>query len=241
MSDREPIKWITVRGNHVPIFEDSGSGSIPKESQIQNAKADADKLNNEEKNGENYKHAYQLIAKAQKVEPQVTKDLQQVVKNDNAELAGLQFRFKGKNSLADKLERKSLEKNISVEEYAKRVTDVLRYTEQSSEEALYNNFNSFVRQMNERGYEMIEVNNTWYDGSVYKGINTLMRTPDGYVFEMQFHTPTSLEIKEINHKLYEESRKPSTSQSERDRLELEMSRNANNVPTPTNVGKIKNK
>lgn len=35
-----------------------------------------------------------------------------------------------------------------------------------------------------------------------------------YVFEFQFHTPESLVIKEVNHKLYEKERLKETSKEE---------------------------
>lgn len=215
------------------------ANSDTRERQLKQNAEEAKRLNATSRRENVEKHADRLIAKAHEVEPQVTKDLQEVVKSDNAKLAGLDFRFKGKDSLSDKLERKAEEKGITVEQYANRVTDVLRYTEMSTEENLYSNFKSFVDKMSARGYTMTEVNNTWYDGSVYKGINTLMRTKDGYTFEMQFHTQTSLEIKEINHKLYEDSRALGTPQSVKDAAELQMKQNAIRVPSPVDIDKIK--
>ena len=212
-----------------------------KERQLAQSKKEADRLNEEDKKAELHKYASQLINEAHKHEPQVTADLKDIVKQDGAELAGLEYRFKGEKSLSEKLERKSIEKGISVHEYSKKVTDVLRYTEMSSEDTLQRNFDSFVSKINERGYEMVEVNNSWYDGSDYKGINTLVRTSRGYVFEMQFHTPKSLEIKEINHKLYEKQREVGTSKKEQLRLKRQMASNARSVPTPIHIEKIKNK
>ena len=234
------MRWVrnTRTGGWFQIAEADYKPSS-KDRQIQANADEAARLNNENRRQEAGKHADALIAGAHKVEPQVTKDLQEVVQSDNAKLAGLEYRFKGKDSLTDKLERKAVEKGITVEQYSKRVTDVLRYTEMSTENDLYRNFNSFVDKMSARGYTMVECTNTWYDGSVYKGINTLMRTKDGYVFEMQFHTARSLEIKEINHKLYEKGRALGVSQAMKDKYELEMKKNAMSVSTPLNVGKIK--
>ncbi len=42
---------------------------------------------------------------------------------------------------------------------------------------------------------------------VYKGINTNIKSSDGQIFELQFHTPNSFNVKQnINHVLYEEFR-----------------------------------
>ena len=209
--------------------------------QINKSKETAAKLNELEAIKDRDKTADSLIEKARKEEPQVTKDLQDIVSKGTGKLFGLDFRIKGKGSLSEKLERKAVEKGITVQEYAKKVTDVLRYTEMSNDNDLYKNFSSFVANLKAKGYEMIEVNNTWTEGSVYKGINTLVRNKNGYVFEMQFHTQRSFDVKEVNHKLYEESRKLNTSRERKAELTFQMIKNAESVTFPKDIDKIKNK
>ncbi|MGP1376827.1 MAG: hypothetical protein ACTTKS_04595 [Bulleidia sp.] len=74
----------------------------------------------------------------------------------------------------------------------------------------------------------------------YKGINTLIESKDGYVFELQFHTPQSLEVKEMNHKLYEEARLRDTPPERKRELLDMMSKNADVIEAPNEIEKIKN-
>ena len=72
-----------------------------------------------------------------------------------------------------------------------------------------------------KGFELIKLKNLWH-ADQYKGINSQwLRSETGTRFEMQFHTPESLEAKELTHEAYERLRRPEaeTSQSERDKLE----------------------
>ena len=88
-------------------------------------------------------------------------------------------------------------------------------------------------------YSTVEATNTLkYTNAVYRGINTLVRAPDGYVFELQYHTPQSLEIKEINHKLYEEQRLASTSIARKLVLKKQMRDNARKIEMPIGIEKV---
>ena len=184
--------------------------------------------------------AKQLIDKAHKEEPKVTRDLQNAVHVGTGKLSGLQYKFKGEGSLSEKLDRKAIEKDTTPKEYSKKVTDVLRYTNESNEANLVGDFRVVKANLERKGYEMIECTNTFKKGESYKGINTLMKSPTGYTFELQFHTRQSLEIKEINHKLYEESRKVGTSKERENELNKQMRRNANRVVHPMDIDTVQN-
>ena len=71
------------------------------------------------------------------------------------------------------------------------------------EDNFYNKYLEVKKLLKQKGYATIKVKNSWEDNSPYKGINTILKKDDLY-FEMQYHTKKSLEVKEINHKLYEE-------------------------------------
>lgn len=93
--------------------------------------------------------------------------------------------------------------------------------------------------MEKKGYTFVEIANTLkVETSAYRGINTLMKTKDGYVFEFQFHTPQSLEVKEINHKLYEEQRLGDTPIERKNELALQMVKNSRSIETPVGVERI---
>ena len=182
------------------------------------------------------------LAAARKAEPSVTKALAEAVGAGSGRLEGLDYRFKGRDSLKRKIVDKSAKKGMPREEYAQQITDALRYTNVSSVKNLTQDFYTVKKELEKSGYAMIEIENTIWDKTApYRGINTLVQNPDGYTFELQFHTPQSLEIKEINHKLYEEQRKATTTKERYAELDLIMAQNAQAIKTPVNSSKIVNK
>ena len=132
-----------------------------------------------------------------------------------------------------------------VAQYSSAVTDVLRYTSVSETKDFTKSYSQIIVALSRKGYNMIEVTNTLKDVSAsYRGINTLVQNARGYVFELQFHTKESLEVKEKNHKLYEEQRLASTSKLRKLELDKTMRKNAQMIPTPAGIekiGDIKNK
>lgn len=69
-------------------------------------------------------------------------------------------------------------------------------------------------------------------------LRSAWRSPDGQVFELQFHTPASFDVKMSGHDLHEQLRLPSVSAQERKRLEAEMQRQFTSVRTPPGVRSI---
>lgn len=183
-----------------------------------------------------------LIDKAKQYDKRVTNDLINVTSNTSGSLEGLDYRIKSVESATRKIKDKSQERKISPEEYSKQVTDILRYTFCSNENNLVKEFLDIKNNLENKGYNIIEINNTFpILNATYKGINTLVKNSDGYIFELQFHTYQSLKIKEENHKLYEKSRLSSTSTYEKIKLNGIMRKNSNKIIIPSNVNAIKNK
>jgi hypothetical protein len=60
--------------------------------------------------------------------------------------------------------------------------------------------------LRESGYQASRIKNFWQKGDDYQGINAKIKHPAGFEFEMQFHSPESLAMKEKTHTLYEERR-----------------------------------
>lgn len=62
-------------------------------------------------------------------------------------------------------------------------------------------------QLETQGYKVLKVKNTFKPGAPYKGVNSQVMSPDGQVFELQFHTPQSFDVKQnVTHGLYERFR-----------------------------------
>lgn len=115
----------------------------------------------------------------------------------------------------------------------------MRYTFCSNENNLVKDFFDIKNNFENKEYNIIEINNTFsIPNTTYKGINTLVKNSDGYIFELQFHTYQSLKIKEENHKLYEKARLSSTPSEEVERVTDIMIDNSIKIKNPVNIDDI---
>lgn len=99
-----------------------------------------------------------------------------------------------------------------------------------------------IDNLKKRGYNLIRVKNTFKDGASYKGINTLVETSKGEVFELQFHTKESFELKNGKlHELYEESRALDKIKDKEKvkELRLKMIELSKRIKNPQNIERIK--
>lgn len=152
---------------------------------------------------ESERTAQELIDKHAASEKLVTPDLIALQEGIGGELAGLEYRLKGRDSLARKLRDEVRDMpGATVAQAADNMYDVLRYTYRIPEGRYTAGFNAAQRALQQRGYQIVRIKNTWSSPG-YKGINTVVRAPDGTLFELQFHTPLSLATKEPGHRLYE--------------------------------------
>lgn len=101
------------------------------------------------------------------------------------------------------------------------------------------NFFLTRKKLEEQGLTFTKVSNTWYEGSSYKGINCNFKDNEGNIVELQFHTEKSLEVKEINHKLYEKQRLLKKGDPKILELEGEMKTNTTKIPSPKEIEVIK--
>lgn len=177
-----------------------------------------------------------------KIEPEITKFLKDVSNSENSELFGLDYRIKTKESLIRKIISDSKEKAIPIKETTNQINDILRYTMINDDESFTYKYFKIIEKMKEKGYNIVRVKNTFVDGVTYKGINTLVQTKSGDIFELQFHTPKSIKVKEDDlHKIYEKQRLLDKDKDKKkwDSLTEEMIKISNTIPIPKNVERIK--
>lgn len=185
--------------------------------------------------------AKDLIKEAEKHEPVITKAVKKAAAHGTGKLTDLATKIKSVNSLTDKLVRK-LKNNPDIQEVISGVHDALRYTIVSKDSDIVKNYDKAIEYFKNHGYNVIEVSNTFIDDkSAYKGINTVIANKGGYKFEIQFHTPSSLEIKHKNHSLYKEEQNSSTTENRKKEIRFEMKQNASKVKVPQNIDAIKEK
>lgn len=184
------------------------------------------------------------IDKAMKEEPEVSATLDEVFKNNGASFAGYKFRIKTKSSLADKIARDLDEKNKAstnenIQQVANEIHDNLRYTALCNKNTFGEQYKGIVDGLEKKGYEVMRVKNTLKDADApYRGVNTLVKNKNGYIFELQFHTAQSVDVKEKNHIDYNVFRDPKTPLLKKMKLDKAMKARSKSIEMPKGVEDI---
>lgn len=171
-----------------------------------------------------------LLEKAARSEPQITSDMQTIARLSGAHPEGLDFRLKGEDSLKRKI-FSDLSETPHPGAPAVNVKDAVRYTFIHDESSYTDGVEAARQMMHERGYESVGLKNTW-GAPGYQGINSTWKSPDGQLFELQHHTPTSFETKMSTHEMYEEERLPGTSTERKIELAIAQRDLFSRVPVP---------
>lgn len=197
--------WHDVQGRFAPKGTGRTSGfEGPAEQKIQ-ATPESEAL------------AAEIAARAAAAEPELTAriaeltgDPEPAVYPEDAppppQLWGYDFRLKKESTIAEKIERVMVEKGYTREQAAADIKDAVRYTVHFTDDQLAPMAQSTIDALRAENANVV-VKNTWPKPEVpYKGINVNVWTHDGVVYELQFHTRRSQEVKEQMHKLYEQQR-----------------------------------
>jgi hypothetical protein len=155
-------------------------------------------------------------------------------------LAGLEHMVKGEDRLKEKLADVLLvDVRLPPRQALNKVPDAVRFTLTYSAERYTQGVLADVERLKAEGFEEIKLKNLWH-ADQYKGVNSQWRSAEtGTRFEMQFHTPESLDAKELTHEAYERLRSPETTQTERDALEDFQRRANGTVASPPHVETIR--
>lgn len=148
-------------------------------------------------------------------------------------LVGLGFRCKGEDRIMEKVARQiESQPDLTADAALASIKDPIRYTFQYTEEHYTTGLSADVDRLKAARFELVELRNSW-GHEEYKGINSRWRVPEnGQLFEVQFHTETSYEAKQLTHPAYERLRVQPTSKAERDELEAFQRRVNVFVPVP---------
>ena len=220
--------------NYPPMHPNCRSTTVPYEY----SDIESDPVN--EKPKDELEEIENLYKDLTKKEPKITEEIKRIIGKSNGHLEGLDFRIKTKDSLFRKIEKEFLERNgaVSKTEIFNNMKDILRYTTILDFETFTEEYNKIKELILKENYNIIKIGNTWQDGSVYKGINTVIEK-NGVKIEMQYHTKESFELKNgILHKLYEEYRDIKTNEKRRKELKKEMEKLSLKIRNPRGVETI---
>lgn len=195
------------------------------------------------------KEASRIYEMAEKVEPEISRDLIGSVSKYNGEMYGLDFRLKQPTSLAGKIgadfkEAKGAKTTMKM--YADNIKDAVRYTAILNEDSFVKDYNGIKADLESKGYKEFRCKNFYkmYDEnlSCQKAIQCVYENKDGYKFELQFHTNNSQGAKDVNHldlKLYDRFREAGTPRNEKMKLYGQMCEIAELVRNPNGIYTIK--
>ncbi|MET8119057.1 toxin glutamine deamidase domain-containing protein [Micromonospora sp. NPDC005189] len=133
--------------------------------------------------------------------------------SEPVQLRDREFRVKGLDSLARKYLDEARGADIGVEEFAETVNDVLRFLlEMPSGENYRHGVQLILAGLAEAGFSVpqSDLKNFWRAGNRFYGFNCTLRSPDGFLFELQLHTRESREAWMQTHGDYEILRRVSS-------------------------------
>ena len=116
-------------------------------------------------------------------------------------MIGLDFRLKRPESLARKIQSEVLEakekgETITFQQAVDKMGDVARFTSVFDSKNFQQNADKVLRDLQGKGYEIVKFKNFFQPGASYKGLNCNLKDKNGNMFELQFHTPETMKIKE---------------------------------------------
>ena len=170
-------------------------------------------------------------------EPDITNQVKQVAERTGMNILGLDYRIKGKDSYLRKIRT-----NYKPEGNEYEINDILRYTYGADVKNLSTKTLESIDKYSTLGYNTVKVKNSWLDkDNPYNGINTIIQSPNGQKFELQYHTPESFELKNGKlHELYEKQRVIMDKDSE-EYIDLtdKMFELSDKLTTPINIERVK--
>jgi hypothetical protein len=192
-------------------------------------------------NAEEHLVAGHSLERIRPIEEKVSATVQEVEEEVlDCDLVGLGNRLKGeerfKEKVSDELRGKPYR---SIAEITERMPDAIRYTFQFDADRYAAGYWNIRDRLELSDSEHIMTRNSW-DDTDYKGVNTRWLSPEGQVFEVQFHTPESYQAKQLTHTAYERLRTGPAPGAERPELEAFQQDVSARVPTPQGALAIPN-
>jgi hypothetical protein len=181
------------------------------------------------------------ITTVRDIEPKATSDIRALAADVGGRAADLEFRMKSPASLARKITTKQATafgqgREISAESVVAGLGDTLRYTVAVTDhDSIADAARLTVRQLQEHGWEISEIESTYVSGNPYKGLHIIGKPPGGPQTEVQVHSELSLAAKTDTHLDYEISRDLNAPASERLAADARMRARQDQVPMPTGI------
>jgi len=147
-------------------------------------------------------------------------------------LIGFDDRRKGRDRIKEKVHEITKSLDRSAEQAVSLIPDTIRYSFQYRESRYAQGVWGDIGRLQESGFELKKLWNAW-SSEQYKGINSQwIELETGQRFEVQFHTGSSFEAKQLTHGAYERLRTRQPDKFEQMVLEAFEKKVAADVPVP---------
>ena len=146
--------------------------------------------------------AVNLLRKYEQTVDETAADLEKIADSKGGLMIGMEFRLKRLGSMSRKLESYVIEEhangntNFTIDDAVGKMRDVARFTMCFDEKNFEGGVKDAINELNQQGYKMVRAKNTFVEGAGYKGLNCNFMDKQGNIFELQFHVPASMKIKE---------------------------------------------
>lgn len=160
---------------------------------------------------------------------------------NSIKMTGLENRLKSVESTERKLRK--LERPWGDVGKEQQIKDALRYTLNSDDNEYVDNYFKVKSELSKKGYTETRCKNYFIDyrnGKVkHKSVQSNFKSPDGYEFEIQFHTPSSEDARSKKVPIYNKARTLKESDKRLPNLEKQMVELAEKVNDPVGIERIK--
>jgi hypothetical protein len=186
---------------------------------------------------------------------QITDDMMRISDGLGSRMVGLENCFKGGGSTARKIDKvkgklsKELGREVSDEEAFASMDDVVRFTYKCDHDNMKSQIENLQSELEKNGYEITDLDNKFlpdYDDfgnekpRNYKAVHLQVKSPSGELFEIQIQSEETLQVKNKNHKYFEEHRQIDTDKNpdmkpKADKLNQIMIDNVSKMRVPSGI------
>ncbi len=147
----------------------------------------------------------QLAQNARVLEQRVTPMLQTIAGEAGASLAGLAQALKSPASLAEKLRQLIAFRHKTLDEAVTSVNDALRYSVVLPADRFSDGYRHIAARLDDLGHEKRRVANHFTKPQeAFSAVSVTLRTAQGQLWEIQFHTSETFRLKQQFHDLYKQ-------------------------------------
>jgi hypothetical protein len=155
-------------------------------------------------------------------EPAITSDIVKMADAQGADLKELNNNLKTEASIAKKIVKDTADGKLTIQQAASKVSDSVRYTFMFDNDRYTDGIRNTLNYFLSKGYK-VRFNNSWLPETYpsgfieYRGINAKFTSPEGFTFEVQFHSTESRYVmaETPSHEIYKET--PTTPEGITDR------------------------